>query len=149
MINGLCSGLVEFDTSPLTLLTEESDMGTELKKTQIEVHAEFELRRRRMKRCGYIVSPLAFAIIMLLLFSNEGTLWIYLWVGFIAMVVLLRLSGMVDWSCPACREPFRKAGLGIRFCPYCGVSLVDEATQLALEEGSGIQSQDEDSGAGG
>ena len=47
----------------------------------------------------------------------------------ITVLAVLIIIWNAGWACPACGRLFRKVGLRIRFCPHCGVALVDGANR--------------------
>ena len=109
-------------------------MPTEPNITQIEVFDQFELKKRRVARLGFVVLPLFFVtgISFLLGVGGKAMPWI---LGAVLLgIILILLFGNIDWSCPACGKLFRKTGLRIKFCPHCGVALIAGAVRKALRD---------------
>ena len=76
---------------------------------------------------------MVFAVVILSLFlmlAAVGVLglggWRY-WIlaGGGAVLFATLVAAKLDWSCPACGRLFRKGSFFARFCPLCGVRLVE------------------------
>ena len=102
-------------------------MNADSGKTQTEICIDFQRKKRKVTRFGFVSIPLLL-VVFGIFGLGIGPLprpWI-LATG-IVVLVIVGILGNLDWSCPACGKFFRKTGIGIRFCPFCGVTLIEGA----------------------
>lgn len=125
-------------------------MTPESEKTQAEICREFESKKRKVTRFGWFF----FIPLFLMVVGGSGLgigplpgPWI-LGIG-IMILLIAAVLGNLDWSCPACGKLFRKAGQRIRFCPYCGVTLLDGAERYRVSDGSETGAEHAVGGNGG
>ncbi len=90
---------------------------------------EFTRRRRQVTGLALILGGFAGLALVLLHFdmaSRVATATVILGSSVFAVIVNLRL-----WRCPSCQGHLGRLYLGLkqpRFCPQCGIRLVDDAS---------------------
>lgn len=107
---------------------------------QTQVYEDFLLKRKRMKKASWIIFLSAvFVITTLALTPWEENNLHWLVIPGAIVLIIFGIVANLDWSCPACGKMFRKISASrIRFCPYCGITLVEGACSLELSPGDSM-----------
>lgn len=121
-------------------------MATESEKTKEVIFREFAEKKRKVRKFGYVflLSSAAFGVAYVFASDSPFRPWV-LGVGMGVFLVIMVIWNL-DWSCPACGKLFRKSGLRIRFCPHCGVQLVDNSVRYQPTEAKQTRAQQDSDG---
>ncbi len=100
--------------------------------SQQEVFDEFRRRTVKLRYVAAVVYLLSIGGIFVVMKFQHGALWVAVIVSF-GVLIIGASFGHKIWSCPVCCGKFGKMNR-IKFCPHCGVMLVEGAVRHELPE---------------
>lgn len=90
-----------------------------------EFPREFARKRRRLLLFALVILSLFLVLVVVGVLGLGGGWRFWILAGGGVLLFATLVAAKLDWACPSCGRLFRKGSYFARFCPRCGVRLLD------------------------